>query len=99
MTGAATIEEKIDEIKSEMKKTGLYKKNTPGWVIDFAQQKIANKEDFAGWLQFVYLPNRLLARETVTDHGTMIVPQAIQFFGNDIKKGKLLQLLVELDSL
>jgi hypothetical protein len=28
-----------------------------------------------------------------------IVPQAMKFFGDDMQKGKLLQLLIELDSL
>ena len=29
----------------------------------------------------------------------LIMPIAIQYFGDDVKKGKLLQLLIELDSL
>jgi len=29
----------------------------------------------------------------------LIVPHAIKYFGEDVKKGKLLQLLIELDSL
>jgi hypothetical protein len=29
----------------------------------------------------------------------MIVPHAIKFFGDDVKKGKLLQILIEIDSL
>lgn len=99
MTGTIRIEEKVNEIKAEMKQLGFYKKNTPGWVNDFAQQKIASEEDFVSWLQFVYLPNRLHASNQITDLKPMIVPQAMQFFGDDIKKGKLLQLLIELDSL
>jgi hypothetical protein len=99
MASTTAVEEKISEIKAEMKRLGLYKKFAPGWVSNYTQQKIANGEDFACWLQFVYLPNRLQATGRVADPGTMIVPQAMQFFGDGIKKGKLLQLLVELDSL
>jgi uncharacterized protein YqcC (DUF446 family) len=99
MTSTDNIEEKITEIITEMKRLGLYKKFTPGWVNDYSKQKIATGEDFAGWLQFVYLPNRQQTIAQITDRNTMIVPQAMKFFSDDIKKGKLLQLLVELDSL
>jgi uncharacterized protein YqcC (DUF446 family) len=88
---------KMDEIKAEMKKLGLWKKQAPRWVNDYAERSIATEEDFAGWLQFIYLPNRL--NQPPFEEKKHIVPQAVRFFGEDVKKGQLLQLLVELDSL
>lgn len=94
----SAIAGKIEEVKTEMKATGLWKKQVPAWVNEYAERSIATEEDFAGWLQFVYLPNTL-QNEGYPQGKKFIVPQAMKFFGEDVKKGKLLQLLVELDSL
>jgi hypothetical protein len=48
-------------------------------------------------LQFIYLPNYRTASSQ--DNKRLIVPQAVRFFGEDVKKGKLLQLLIELDAI
>ena len=95
------IAQKIDEIKDEMKKTGTWKKEMPAWVRDFEKRQIDNSDDFSEWLQFVYLPNILQTGQTIiqADGRKLIAPQAIRYFGEDVKKGKLLQLLIELDSL
>jgi uncharacterized protein YqcC (DUF446 family) len=90
MTETFLITEKINEVIEEMKKTGVWENETPPWVKEFSE-----------WLQFVYLPNRM--QEAASNRWVIekkyIVPQAVKFFGNDVKKGKLLQLLIELDSL
>ena len=87
---------KIDEIIAELKKNGLWKKSEPLWVNDYeANTKIVHN-DFAEWLQFVYLPNCLQNKGSSI---SSIVPQAIKYFGDDVRKGKLLQLLIELDAL
>lgn len=101
MSNILQITEKINEVKEEMKRTHIWKKETPAWVKEFEKRAIANSEDFSEWLQFVYLPNRMQEaenRQPVIDN-IYIVPQVKKFFGNDIQKGKLLQLLIELDSL
>jgi hypothetical protein len=36
---------------------------------------------------------------TLQYDASYVVPQAIHYFGDDIKKGKLLELLIELDAL
>ena len=95
---ATTLMDKTTEIKAEMKKLDLLKNQSPAWVNDYAERSIATEEDFAGWLQFVYLPN-LGYRDWQAGDKKLIVPQAIRFFGEDVKKGRLLQLLIELDSL
>jgi hypothetical protein len=77
------IAEKINEVKAEMKRTGIWENETPAWVNEFEKININNGADFNVW---------------IIDK-TYIVPQAVKFFGSDIKKGKLLQLLIELDAL
>jgi uncharacterized protein YqcC (DUF446 family) len=94
------ISEKITEIIREMQSHRLWKKSMPDWVTDFSNKTIISEEDFAGWLQFVLLPNLQQQNNLISDGvKSYVAPQAMRFFGDDIKKGKLLQLLVELDSL
>jgi uncharacterized protein YqcC (DUF446 family) len=101
MTETFLITEKINEVINEMKTTGIWNSYTPGWVNEFEKRNIATLEDFSEWLQFIYLPNRMPEAESnkAVLEKKYIVPQAIKFFGSDVKKGKLLQLLIELDSL
>lgn len=101
MNAMDLITEKVNRVKDEMKNNGLWKKEIPAWVSEYEEKNPVTDHDFSEWLQFVYLPNLLQQAE---NNGAMlrkknIVPQAINFFGEDMKKGKLLQLLVELDSL
>jgi len=93
--------EKINRVIEEMKKTGVWKSRMPAWVNEYDSHAIINEHHFGEWLQFVYLPNLLQQGEsdTIAVQKKLIVPQAIKFFGEDVKKGKLLQLLIELDSL
>lgn len=101
MTTAELLTEKVNEVRKELQRSGTWKSEAPAWVNDFSQQGFGTGEDFCVWLQFVYLPNRLqeAVYHTAVSEKTYIVPQAIKFFGSDIQKGKLLQLLIELDSL
>ncbi len=101
MTTTELIHDKIDQITEEMKQSGLWKKQAPAWVSEYDQRNIPTEGDFSEWLQFVYLPN-LVQQAGKRDTGLerkQIVLQAINFFGEDVKKGKLLQLLIELDAL
>ena len=95
------IREKISEVKNQMKRMGIWKNSSPDWVKNYEQQNIHTAADFCEWFQFVYLPNRLLEsvnNETVEER-TNIVPQAKKVFGSDAESIRLLQLLIELDSL
>ncbi len=94
------ITDKVAELRTEMKRIGLWKKQVPYWVNEFTHSTIKTEQDFAEWLQFVYLPN-MMQVENRSSMGAekYIVPQAVQFFGADVQKGKLLQLLIELDGL
>jgi uncharacterized protein YqcC (DUF446 family) len=101
MADNGLIRQKIDEVKEEMRKTQIWKKHTPAWVKRFEAGAINNGDDFIEWLQFVYLPNRMQENEngSFTHEKFYIVPQVMSFFGEDIGKGKLLQLLIELDAI
>ena len=101
MNDSLQIAKKINEVKEEMKRANIWKKETPAWVKDFEKRAIANSEDFSEWLQFVYLPNRMQEAENSQRiiEKIYIVPQVKKFFGDDLQKGKLLQLLIELDAL
>ena len=91
------VQEKINEIILELKQQQLWNKQVPGWVTDFSRKEVMNETDFAAWLQFVLLPN--LRQKNNSIRVAYLAPQAVKFFREDVKKGKLLQLLVELDSL
>lgn len=95
MIAAPSTAEKVKEIISEMKDLQLWKTETPAWVMDYEKKSISSQQDFTGWLQFVFLPNCLL--EVKSDR--YIVLQAKQSLAHDVQKGKLLQLLIELDAL
>jgi uncharacterized protein YqcC (DUF446 family) len=101
MTEVSLITEKITEVKNEMKRVGLWATTTPAWVLQYGKRNITTGEGFSEWLQFIYLPNRKTEMTWKKEEYTRdyIAPQATKFFGGDINKGKLLQLLIELDSL
>jgi len=95
------IGDKVKEVKNEMEQMGLWKKHPPVWVSEYQERNISTENDFSEWLQFVYLPNLVqqAGRTGIRPERKQIVLQAINFFGEDVQKGKLLQLLIELDSL
>jgi len=101
MTETTTIEEKVRQIISEMKSQNIWKKEPPEWVTDYEKKLISIEQDFVGWLQFVFLPNCLQGTHTrqAFNNRKHIVLQAKRFLSNDMQKGKLLQLLIELDAL
>jgi uncharacterized protein YqcC (DUF446 family) len=100
MMATDLVSEKINEIILELQQLQLWKKNMPDWVTDFSHKEIISEEDFAGWLQFVLLPNLQQQNSLLSGRvKNFVAPQAGKFFGEDVRKGRLLQLLVELDSL
>jgi uncharacterized protein YqcC (DUF446 family) len=101
MAENSVLKEKVNQVKYELQVSGLWKKNMPEWVTDFEKKEILSHQDFADWLQFVYLPNILELSQSpaVTIIKRYVALQARKFFEYDLQKGKLLQLLIELDSL
>src|SRR5687767_6898784 len=100
MPSTVLITEKIYQVSEELKQTGLWKKHAPVWVSQYTETKNCTENDFSDWLQFVFLPNLLQQAqlEPAVIQKMSIVPQAMIFLGEDVQKGKLLQLLIELDA-
>lgn len=95
-----TITAKTVELEKELKAIGLWQHTTPVWVHWYEDDRMIGKTDFAQWLQFVFIPNHLQKNKMMpAEEKNLIVPHAIKFFGDDVRKGKLLQILIEIDSL
>ncbi|MBC7628850.1 YqcC family protein [Ferruginibacter sp.] len=101
ISGENNIVYKMKELEQEMKNNGLWQKEPPEWVNYFEEKIIISGNDFAQWLQYVFIPNQRLQAERgqAVKGKKMIVPAALKFFGEDVQKGKLLQLLIEIDAL
>jgi uncharacterized protein YqcC (DUF446 family) len=94
------ITAKTQELENELKATGLWQKDMPAWVHWYDDSNKSSTTDFAQWLQFVFIPNHFKNNKVISvAEKKMIVPHAIKFFGDDVRKGKLLQILIEIDSL
>jgi uncharacterized protein YqcC (DUF446 family) len=102
MTTAAAQEltDKITEVCQEMQRLAHWQHRAPRWVYQYGQSP-EKEVGFDEWLQFVYLPNLLQQAQhpRVSDQSQSLAPQAIKFLGEEVQRGKLLQLLIELDSL
>lgn len=95
-----TITTKTMELEEELKATGLWQTTTPAWVHWYDDNSSIAKTDFAQWLQFVFIPNHLHKNKMMpAAEKKLIVPHAVKYFGDDVRKGKLLQILIEIDSL
>jgi uncharacterized protein YqcC (DUF446 family) len=95
-----TITLKTAELEAELKITGLWQTQLPLWVIRYEEKHGINSTDFAQWLQFIFIPNHLKKINSLpATEKKLLVPQAFKYFGSDVGKGKLLQILVEIDSL
>jgi hypothetical protein len=87
---------KLEDIFYELRINGLQDSEPPAWVRNYEANAAISQSRFLEWFQFIYLPNCLQTKKPVT---ASIVPQAMKYFGDDVKKGRLLQLLIELDAL
>ena len=97
---ASNIINKTLELEEELKSTGLWQKDIPSWVHGYDDNRSNTKSDFAQWLQFVFIPNHLHKNKIMpVTEKKFIVPHAMKYFGDDVTKGKLLQILIEIDSL
>lgn len=100
MSNHQLIDQKVNEIIVELKQLRLWKPDIPGWVIDYAKRPAQTADDFTEWLQFIFLPNvQYSSSSSAQQATTYVVPQAMKFLPEELLKGRLLQLLVELDSL
>jgi hypothetical protein len=49
MNGDNELKEKIKEVREELKRNGLLRKNMPEWVMDYEKQDNSHHQDFADW--------------------------------------------------
>jgi uncharacterized protein YqcC (DUF446 family) len=97
---ANTVIAKTSELEQELKATGLWQNEVPAWVHWYDDSSSIANTNFAQWLQFVFIPNHLQKNKAIpVSQKTLIVPHAIKYFGNDVNKGKLLRILIEIDAL
>ena len=97
---ADSVKQKVEELVSALKARGLWKKAKPEWVNEYKENTDLPEVDFFEWLQFVYLPNRLLNQHSpALTKDNFITLQAKKYAGNTMMDKKIVQLLVELDAL
>lgn len=95
------LTDKIKELEQEMKNTSIWQKDAPGWVNYFEEKIFVDGKDFAQWLQYVFIPNHTqkpMQYSSIKEKKMIVLP-AIKFFAADVHKGRLLQILIEIDSL
>lgn len=97
----ARITEKILELKRELIVTGLWRDQVPEWVICFEEKSAIRITDYIEWLQYIFIPNHLQGEGFIKTpyQKKYIVTSARRFFGKSLIKGKLLQILIEIDSI
>lgn len=99
MTEKVIIDTLVLELKEELEQMGLWQQTVPAWVNGFDERYLF-KTDFAQWLQFIFIPNQIQQDRRVPKGAhILLVPQALKFFGADLQKGKLLQILIEMDGM
>jgi uncharacterized protein YqcC (DUF446 family) len=99
MDNEKLIPEKVEEVLCELKEQGLLKVIPPAWVNHFQPGEM-RVDEFIDWLQFIFLPNCIYhCGSRIIIPSNNVALQAKDFFGNDPERHKLLQLLIELDSL
>lgn len=87
----------ILKLKAEMKQRGLWQQTVPDWVNCFEEHH-PFQSNFAQWLQFIFIPNRLNGdMPAETGMNLLLVPQAMKFLGDELQKGKLLEILIEIE--
>ena len=96
-----TVKQKVEQLAAVLKAEGLWKKAEPQWVKEYKGSTEIPEVDFFEWLQFVYLPNRMLNQQSpvYAGHESYITLQVKKYAGEKIMNEKIVQLLVELDSL
>ncbi len=95
------IKQKVEQLAAVLKAEGLWKKTEPQWVKEYKGSTEIPEVDFFEWLQFVYLPNRMLNQpdHVYATHESYITLQVKKYAGENIMNEKIVQLLVELDAL
>ena len=93
--------DKLIRIQDELQKLKLWNAETPNWVSQFPEKDLITQTDFIHWLQFIFLPNKMneIKKGAISLVNTNIALQANKFLGSHEKYQRLINLLIELDSL
>lgn len=97
--GLNTITRKIIELEDELKNTGIWEQTVLCTLPMHEVDNTPSTADFIQWLRFDFIPNHLQKKKIANREKRLLVPHAIKYFGEYLHKGKLLQILIELDSL
>ena len=87
------LNNQIDLIEDAMKKAGVWSFETPDWIRNYKNGQI---HDIWQWLQFVHLPLR--RNGTIGQH-LYLAPQISHMVMTNKEHNKILQLVIELDSI
>ena len=91
------LSNKLHEIRQELRRLGLWQPHIPPWLSQYEAMPECSGVAFPAWLQFVYLPGKSFHGQHSAAY--FIAPQAMAFLEEVPDKGRLLQLLIELDAL
>lgn len=83
----------INLIIEAMKQAGVWSNETPDWIRNYNQGPIDN---IWQWLQYIHLPMRLQGALYKPDY---LAPQLSAYMNNAPDHEKILQLVIELDSI
>lgn len=83
----------IDLIKDAMQKAGVWSNEAPDWIRNYKEGPIVN---IWQWLQFIHLP---LRSSGIIHYPNYLAPQLSTYINGDPLHSKILQLVIELDSI
>ena len=83
----------IDLIKEAMQQAGVWSNETPDWIKYYKEGPIVN---IWQWLQFIHLP---LRTSGIIEQPHYLAPQLRNYMDADLLHKKILQLVIELDSI
>lgn len=94
-----TVQAKVEELAAALKNAGWWMNEEPAWVRDYQSETEKPDVDFFEWLQFVYLPNRLMNRAKEGSRNQLITMQVKKYATDALLDQRIVRLLVELDAL
>lgn len=83
----------IELIEEAMKTAGVWSSDIPEWIGNYEEGHIENVWQ---WLQFIHLPMRLNGS---IKNPHYIAPQVSQYMNGAVDHRRILQLVIELDSI
>lgn len=92
----------IDAIRQTMIQNGLWKAASPEWVWHFDGKEAPCAQSFAEWLQFIYLPNKMMAMQHLQKEpavGNAVMLQALHHLPKGTLPEALVTMLIELDNI